>query len=461
MNMTETTDLDLLRTYARTHSDDAFGLLVQRHIPLVHAAALRICGSGSESADVAQAVFLDLARKAGSLPPETVLPGWLHRAATYHASKRVRSERRRAVREREALRRLEMNSSPPDDSPGLLPLLDEVLQRLPAGDRDALVLRFLAERNYRAVGESLGISEEAARKRVDRAVERLRTLLAAQGHGIPTATVVAALGMLGESAAPAALAGSVTATVSAVVSAGTGGAAELWTMKELAALVFLALAAGSVAVQSFGDRPTAAPSARGIGLAEVAVPGPAARAGGSEADELQALEQEARRLQQVLATRRRPPPVPAARGESPVKLVPGVPVLMSDLGDAGMATPEAALQSTIAASLSLDLHRIIQLSLLPPEETARVAEEADSLRGSDRLDQLLREREEQRVRGDTIELLKVVPDGADRMALTVVVRVPGQLPTTSTLTFGRTAAGWKSLPVVNGGESSVIRETSP
>src|SRR5439155_17571122 len=139
-----TDDGQLLQQYARERSESAFGELVTRHIDLVYSAALRLAGGDRPLAeDVTQIVFIDLARKARSLPSNVMLAGWLHRHTCYTAAKAVRTERRRKTREQTAMemRALDDNTEPPWER--IASHLDEGLDRLSARDRDAMVLRFL------------------------------------------------------------------------------------------------------------------------------------------------------------------------------------------------------------------------------------------------------------------------------------------------------------------------------
>lgn len=175
-------DWKLLEEYA-AGSEDAFAELVKRHVGLVHAAARRQVTDPGLADDIAQAVFLLLARKAGSLPRQVILPGWLFNTTRLVALRAIRTETRRQHREQEALA---MQPTQPEDETWnhLAPGLDEALARLPEADREALLLRFTEGRNHREVGTALGIGEDAAKKRVHRALDRLRSTLAMQGVGI-------------------------------------------------------------------------------------------------------------------------------------------------------------------------------------------------------------------------------------------------------------------------------------
>lgn len=197
-------DEELLHAYRIRGSETAFAELVRRHVAAVHAAALRQTGNSHLAEEVTHAVFLQLARKAASLRPNVVLLGWLLRAARYAAIDAVRSETRRQRREAEflAMHNLETDSGEHDSETlwsRVAPLLDEALLKLRAVDRDALLLRFFQNKSLTAVGAALGIPEDAARKRVQRALERLHSQL--QKNGVTT--VAATLpGLLSTRAVP-------------------------------------------------------------------------------------------------------------------------------------------------------------------------------------------------------------------------------------------------------------------
>lgn len=186
-------DAKLLRAYVASGSQEAFAALVERHIDLVHACALRQCENDLHQAyDVTQIVFMALARKARGILPDAVLAGWLVRATHFTAASFRRTERRRKRREARAaeLREQEMSmhskhqepSTAPDELwQRIAPLVDGLLARLPETARDVLVLRFLEGRSYDAIAQQLKITEETARKRAQRALASLRAALARQG----------------------------------------------------------------------------------------------------------------------------------------------------------------------------------------------------------------------------------------------------------------------------------------
>lgn len=191
----ESDDWDLIRAW-QGGAQEAFTELVRRHLSLVHAAARRQLPDAHLADDVAQAVFLLLARKASSLPTSTVLPGWLFNTTRLVVRHTLRSEARRRQRELLAASmdpNPSTNPSPDASRDRAGAALDEALAHLTASDRDALLLRFTEGRNHREVGVALGIGEEAARKRVDRALERLRVRLAGAGISFATVTLSAFL----------------------------------------------------------------------------------------------------------------------------------------------------------------------------------------------------------------------------------------------------------------------------
>src|SRR5258706_8676311 len=68
------TDLELLARYTRQHAEDAFAELVRRHLGLVYSAALRQVRSPQLAQEVTQSAFIDLARSADRLRPDTISP---------------------------------------------------------------------------------------------------------------------------------------------------------------------------------------------------------------------------------------------------------------------------------------------------------------------------------------------------------------------------------------------------
>lgn len=242
-----TEDAELLRRYAADRSEAAFAEIVQRHLPLVYSVARRQVEPDRHLAeDVAQKVFADLARKAGPLSRHPVLTGWLYRSAQFTAIDLVRSERRRRAREQEAQTMQEiMNSSEGAiDGEKLRPVLDQAMGELADRDRDAVMLRFYEGRPFAEVGQKLRLTDDAARMRVERALDKLRALLAQRGVTSTTAALTATLASQAAGAPPAGLAAAVTGGVltTAGAGAGTGAAvAAFMTITKVQVAIFSTL----------------------------------------------------------------------------------------------------------------------------------------------------------------------------------------------------------------------------
>lgn len=225
MNMT---DGELLERYVREESESAFAELVARHINLVYAAALRqVNGDAHLAEDVTQSVFADLARKAGKLLSHSSLTGWLYTSTRFVAANTRRTEQRRSTREQHAHA---MNAllALPEAQPDWLqlsPLLDEAMHQLDEAEREAVLLRHFENRSYAEVGTQIQLTENAARMRVERALEKLHGILVKQGAALSAVALAGLLGANAVVAAPAHLAAKVVAGTLAGVA--VGGAASV------------------------------------------------------------------------------------------------------------------------------------------------------------------------------------------------------------------------------------------
>jgi RNA polymerase sigma factor (sigma-70 family) len=249
-------DAELLRRYVEHHSEPAFSELVQRNAGVVYHGALRRTGGRADLAtEVSQYVFTTLARNARSLLDHATLAGWLHTTTRLGAYRLLRAERRRLRRETEFAR---MNDSTAPETPAewhrLRPELDSLMDQLSHREREAVLLRYYRGQPFGQIGVLLGLNEEAARKRVDRALERLRALLAKRGFTSSATALAALLTSEAGLAAPAGLAQSLARTAllpgaaglptlgagpaAGVLSAAFGGAGAL----TIAALLVLATA---------------------------------------------------------------------------------------------------------------------------------------------------------------------------------------------------------------------------
>ncbi len=253
-------DMALVREYAASQSERAFETLVSRHIHLVYSAAWRQVRDPQLAEDVTQAVFIILARKAGSLGDRTILSGWLYRTARFVSADALKSRRRRQFREQEAPMKTVTDPGQSDSAwEQLAPVLDDAMARLRDKDRDALVMRYFENKSLREVGTALGLEERAAQKRVSRALEKLRDFFTRRGISSTTAILAGAISSNSVQAAPVALAKTISAAAAAkgaVAGSSTltlvKGALKImaWTKAKTAAVVAIAalLAAGTTTI---------------------------------------------------------------------------------------------------------------------------------------------------------------------------------------------------------------------
>jgi RNA polymerase sigma factor (sigma-70 family) len=259
-------DMALVREYAQSNSEEAFTTLVSRRINLVHSVALRQVHDPNLAEEITQAVFLILARKAKSLSPNTILSAWLCRTARYASADALKNQRRRQFREQEAHMQSILNESESDAWAQIAPHLDDALNCLGEKEHNAVVLRFLEGKDFKQVGAAMGTGEDAARMRVNRGVERLRTIFAKRGITLSAAVIAGAVSTYSVQAAPAALAKSVTAVVltkNAAVSSSTltliKGTLKImaWAKAKTAVVIGVGvLLAGGVATVALSGKPS-------------------------------------------------------------------------------------------------------------------------------------------------------------------------------------------------------------
>ncbi len=243
--MTASPDGDLVLAYSREGSEAAFRALVTRHVNLVYGTALRQVGDAGIAEEISQNVFVALAKKAPRLSGNQTLAGWLHRTTLLEAKARIRAELRQKRRDQTAAELAIAAREGGSAADALAPLLDEGLLNLREADRMALVLRFLEQRSLREVGAMMGVDEDAARKRVARALEKLTQFFRKRGFAV-TASLVATLESAGQAAAPAGLI--ISATQAGVTAtAASGGTSSLITLLNSATHAKVAVACALVA----------------------------------------------------------------------------------------------------------------------------------------------------------------------------------------------------------------------
>jgi RNA polymerase sigma factor (sigma-70 family) len=392
MPVNDTTDPQLLRDFAERRVEAAFEEIVRRHVDLVYSAARRLVVDPHLAEDVTQAVFAALAQQAakvvGKLDRGMPLSGWLHVTTRNVAAKAVRTEVRRRAREQEAAAMHELSSA--EDAAvwdQIAPHLDHALAELPEPDRNVLLLRFFERKTAREIGQRLGLKEEAAQKRITRALECLRELFVTRGVALTPTALVGILVTNAVQASPVALAGGIakavftTSAITATPACLATSSAKLvsslaMTKTQTAALVALTAALTvPLGFQQLTLNRLRARIATGNAPAQPAVvttaeatPVVSSRPE-SEAEQIARLRRLADELRAKLMAKR----TQAAAALDGPKLDPGPTFLaagrsvpMSQLVFAGNATPEAALQSSLAFQRDGDIDGLTSLMLFPP-----------------------------------------------------------------------------------------------
>jgi RNA polymerase sigma factor (sigma-70 family) len=402
-------EAEWLRSYAQRGNEQAFAELVKRHLNLVYSTAVRLVhGDAHLAQDVAQQVFCDLARKAGPLCHEVVqgkpLTGWLYTSTRFAASRVRRTEQRRQAREEASyqMNRPAEYSTPNDAWNDLRLILDDAMGELSAPERDAILLRYFEGRELRAVGAALGVGEDAARKRITRALDRLRELLTSRGVTTSTAMLTAALTAYTVEAAPAALGAALTELCLTSVGAAPTHGATVATLKAMASLK-AKIAIGSLAFMTVAvpvlvqhltiqklraenrllrtaatERPTLVPHPPDLpNQAAVPAPGPlTAQPDAKLRAEVNRLRGQLSGLRTSLQSAQAQEALRQRLGgtELQVETTPGHPFAPHHYYpaetwiDAGLDSPEAVLQTALWAAKSGDINRFLDAQNATAEE---------------------------------------------------------------------------------------------
>jgi RNA polymerase sigma factor (sigma-70 family) len=397
-----------LRHYAETGSEPAFRELVMHYIDLVYSIAVRLMqGDTHRAEDVTQTVFTDLARTAATLSPNVILGGWLHRRTCHVAATVLRSERRRRFRERQAVEMNALQDHSESNLAQISPILDDAINQLGAEDRMAILLRFFEHNDFRTIGQALGTNEDAAQKRVTRALEKLHLLLKRRGVAFSAAALATALATEAVTAAPAGLALNISGLALAGVAAGTGGATvtllKILTMTKLKVGIISAIAVMGVATplviqyqtqaklrdentslkQQVAEQAQLAQENQHLSnqLAEVKSVGLLSEAQRSELMRLRG-EVGALRNQKPPSTQSRKASAPPSK--SPAQLqdplpAPTVPLLpVESWANVGTATPESSWQTLRWAFTRRDTQAFSQTVAWDPEIKTKAAEVFDA-----------------------------------------------------------------------------------
>ena len=243
-------DWKLLAEYATNHSEEAFATLVGRHVDMVYSVAVRQVSDSHLAEEITQATFIILAQKSGKLSDTTIIPAWLCRTARYVSANALKTQHRRQQREHEAYMQSQLNESEPDQWHAIAPQLDTAMAQLNSKDHDAIVLRFFEHRSLGEIGRMLGISEDAAKKRVTRALQKLRLMFRKKGIAVTTGIIATGLSTTAVQAAPTGLAA--TVSTAATQSGAIGGSTLALTKGTLKVMAWakakVAIAVATVAV---------------------------------------------------------------------------------------------------------------------------------------------------------------------------------------------------------------------
>jgi RNA polymerase sigma factor (sigma-70 family) len=367
-----TADSELLRCFVENRSEPAFAELVQRHLNLVYGTARRRANGDSHLAEeVTQEVFTRLAREADNLQKHPVLNGWLYVATRHAAANAMRTERRRKIHEEKAhAMQHDETPRPVENWSQLRPELDAVLDELNDRERDVVLLRFFEGQPFGAIGTALRISEDAARMRLERALDKLRQILAQRGITSTAAALGAALASQTGIAAPAGLAAGVTtAALMGAGASGTGAIGILTFMSTTKVVAGIAVAIALAGVIGFViEHKANVQLQQEVAAMRVQTPRAKVRqtdrpsiANSAEIENLRAENAELKRVRDELTARA----TRAAQGSAREKVPDGM-MPVGAWKNAGTGTPDAALGTMLWAATSGDVDALASVISLEP-----------------------------------------------------------------------------------------------
>ena len=285
-------DWDLLEQFRLARSEQAFGELVRRHAGFVLATCRRRLRDAHLSEDAAQAVFLVLARRPPTRSGSSALAGWLYRTAVYACNNAMRAKKSRDQYERQAATERAATVDPRTDvaidravdRAETERLLDAALSELSSKERDAVLLRFYQDQSVQQVGQTLGISQNTATKRIGRAIERMREFLADKGFAISAPALIEAFTHATRAPLPppefiaqavsVAMGQSIASTIVEHLAEGVNHMIRIAQVKLVAAVVAVVLTAGGgvVAVNQLWAQSNASKPAAVVASNEAATP---------------------------------------------------------------------------------------------------------------------------------------------------------------------------------------------
>jgi RNA polymerase sigma-70 factor (ECF subfamily) len=354
-------DQQHLQDYVLTGSHGAFRLLVDRYLGLVYSAALRMVHDAPRAEGIAHRVFAALAKNADAIGPGEPVARWL-----YDATRREAVRDTLTARQRSDGGRTQIADAPATEAQRVTDNLEAMMDRLPAKDRDAIVLRFLAQRGGPELAGFLQVTEEAAQARVNHAVEMLQTEFNKAGTPITSAVLTEMLTSECAAHVPIGLAIAVGAeALEAAATAPARRTAANWWENKAVALVVVAgfLVGAGIFIRQYARLGELKSENQRL-LAErkkfrsdfAAGRTPPARDGSTELVRLRRSEDELLRLRRELTQLRAeipaaPPPGPAAP-TPPVpppadEHEPGRLITSEALRFSGYTTPAAAMESVV------------------------------------------------------------------------------------------------------------------